>query len=260
VSTRVDWPLEQTEGSFVLAVLPAPDRGIAAPTLWRLTVRETGPDEPAAEEARLLADTIRASAAPPAGATRWPSMALSLRQAEGPVATRAALAFAAVGTAADATAEVAALAEDDLVRVLAVDVAEVLEGAAAETGANSMGWTLDRATILALARLHADSALPRVLSSMLSARYGEVGRDPPALAELARRSASAAEMDRRLEAEHLMLLDDASPALRVRAYDWLSSRGLAPARYDPFGPVRDRRAAVDRHLQEAEGRQAEDKP
>lgn len=253
-SWRVEWPMEQTEGSFVLAVPASAERGIGQPTLWRLTVREPGPGDQASEDARALLSSMQAGAAPHAPATPWPSLVRALRQPQEPEATRAALAFAAVGTAADLTAETAALAGDDLVRVLATGAADALEQSPADAGASLIGWSMDRATILTLARLHADGGLPRVMGSVLSARYGEVGRDPPALGEVARRCGSAAEMDRRLEAEHLILLDDASPALRVRAYDWLAARRSAPAGYDPLGPARERRAAVDQHLQGAEGK------
>jgi hypothetical protein len=81
-----------------------------------------------------------------------------------------------------------------------------------------------------------------------------VGRDPAGLPALADKSATRADMATRLEAEHLILLDDASPALRVRAYDWLSQRNAAPAGYDPLGQTQARRAAMDRHLQREETR------
>jgi hypothetical protein len=41
-------------------------------------------------------------------------------------------------------------------------------------------------------------------------------------------------------------LEDASPAARVRAYDWLNGKNLAPAGYDPLGSNKDRRAALDK--------------
>jgi hypothetical protein len=250
----VDWPVDQTDGAFIVGVPGVPERGVAGATLWRLSVRGAEPGSAEADEARALADALRAKAAPAAVAAPWPSMARALRGAEEPGARRAALAFAAVDTGADLTAEAAALAEDAVLAALAADAAEALERAPASASADLIGWSLDRAAILTLARLHGEGALARALGSVLSARYGEVGRDPGALADLARRCGSAAEMETRLEAEHLILLDDASPALRVRSFDWLASRGAAPAGYDPLGPVKERRAAVDQHLQSTEER------
>jgi hypothetical protein len=31
----------------------------------------------------------------------------------------------------------------------------------------------------------------------------------------------------------------------VRAFDWLNARGRAPSGYDPLGPVKERRKAID---------------
>ena len=39
----------------------------------------------------------------------------------------------------------------------------------------------------------------------------------------------------------------ASPALRVRAYDWLADRGQAPPDYDPLASPRARRAALEKY-------------
>jgi hypothetical protein len=84
---------------------------------------------------------------------------------------------------------------------------------------------------------------------MLSARFGEAGRDPGSLGELAAASPSRADFETRVLAENLLLLDDASPASRVRAFEWLSSRNGAPQGYNPLGNPAERRAAIDAHLQ-----------
>jgi hypothetical protein len=49
-------------------------------------------------------------------------------------------------------------------------------------------------------------------------------------------------------AENLSYLEDASPSARVRAYDWLRTRGRAPAGYDPLGTIKERRNALDAAL------------
>jgi len=53
-------------------------------------------------------------------------------------------------------------------------------------------------------------------------------------------------LDARVIAENLIYLEDASPASRVRAYDWLQSRGRAPAGFDPLGTPRERRDALEK--------------
>jgi hypothetical protein len=86
---------------------------------------------------------------------------------------------------------------------------------------------------------------------MLSARYGEVGRDAGGLAELAAASASRADFVARVRAENVILLDDASPASRVRAFEWTSRQDAKGALkgYDPLGPTPQRRQAIDNYLQ-----------
>jgi hypothetical protein len=55
-----------------------------------------------------------------------------------------------------------------------------------------------------------------------------------------------AEFENRIMAENIIFLEDNSPASRVRAYDWLKARGKAPAGFDPLGPARERRIALDK--------------
>jgi hypothetical protein len=60
-----------------------------------------------------------------------------------------------------------------------------------------------------------------------------------------RGATSRAELAVRLWNENRILLEDASPASRVRAFDWLALRGLAPAGFDPLAPLAERRAALE---------------
>ena len=50
-----------------------------------------------------------------------------------------------------------------------------------------------------------------------------------------------------------MYLEDSSPSARVRAYDWLAARGRAPQGYEPLGPARERRRALDAALESGGG-------
>jgi hypothetical protein len=49
----------------------------------------------------------------------------------------------------------------------------------------------------------------------------------------------------RLVALNEMYLSHNDPTARVRAFDWLRARGIAPAGYDPLGPSKERRKALD---------------
>jgi hypothetical protein len=62
---------------------------------------------------------------------------------------------------------------------------------------------------------------------------------------------SRASLDARLVSENLIYLEDSSPSARVRANDWLAARGRAPAGFDPLGPPRQRREALERALDAA---------
>ena len=68
------------------------------------------------------------------------------------------------------------------------------------------------------------------------------------MAEVLKGAGSAADLRTRLLAENFIQLEDSSPAARVRACDWLAARGIAPAGYDPLGPPKARREALERAL------------
>lgn len=83
---------------------------------------------------------------------------------------------------------------------------------------------------------------------MLTIHAGEVGRHPATMQDVLKSAADQDSMIVRVTSENLLFLEDSSPASRVRAFEWLSTRGLAPAGYDPLGPARQRRAALERAL------------
>ena len=90
--------------------------------------------------------------------------------------------------------------------------------------------------------------LPGELSAILTLHAGEAGRHAGALDEAIRTSATREQFNLRLIAENYIYLEDSSPASRVRAFDWLFAQGRSPAGYDPLGPAKDRRAALERAL------------
>ena len=75
-------------------------------------------------------------------------------------------------------------------------------------------------------------------------RGGVVANDPTALEALAKTPGGLAELQQRLLAENGLALEDGSAPARVRAFDWLQSRGAAPAGFDPLAPLPERRAAL----------------
>ena len=82
-------------------------------------------------------------------------------------------------------------------------------------------------------------------------KAGEVGRWPDLLTDAVAESDGVRELRERLVRENRIFLEDAVPATRVRAYDWLAARGLAPEGFDPLASAEERRAALAR-LEQAE--------
>jgi len=186
-----------------------------------------------------------AKASPASAEQASVSAALDALRTQG--ASRGAIIFLARQTGAKLS-EIALLPADE--KILRLVVAEVNNRVPqlASRDAASVGWLLDRCTIKVLASLNSDDAaalLPPVQGA-LGAYVGEAGRQLDLLQSIAGQSASSADLYQRVIAEHLISLDDNSPALRVRAYDWLNAQQLAPKDYDPLAAPRVRRASLQK--------------
>ncbi|MCB9920310.1 MAG: hypothetical protein H6832_18055 [Planctomycetes bacterium] len=108
-----------------------------------------------------------------------------------------------------------------------------------------IAWQVERrAWSWLVARAQAEG-FDDVLEAMLLRQSGEVGRYPSSVQSFANRAKNTADMTKRLEAENLLLLEDGNPGSRVRAYDWLALRDLAPEGFDPLATLEDRRAALE---------------
>ena len=97
------------------------------------------------------------------------------------------------------------------------------------------------------------------LQGILLRHAGEPARYPRLVDTLLGVSVDTADFDLRLVAENRAFLEDSRPAARVRAFDWLTARGLAPEGFDPLGSSKSRRAALEPAAVErpAEGQGAE---
>jgi hypothetical protein len=101
----------------------------------------------------------------------------------------------------------------------------------------AMRWLLER-------RADEDAPLPPELEAVLIRACGALAAAPDLLLEVLGRSADLADFQRQVHEENLAALEDARPAPRVRAFDWLEARGEAPEGYDPLGERDARRAAL----------------
>jgi hypothetical protein len=191
-------------------------------------------------------------------AGRWPQTATvgsaqtseyqsSLDALKDPIRRRAALVYLAGQTGAPICEDVALVAEDAALEKLA---SQITQNAKPETTSQRelLGWILDLSTFQLLAQLQADTKtkIAPELMAVLTRHTGEAGRHDSSMEQIVKNLSSKADLANRLVAENLIYLEDSSPAARVRAYDFLNSRGRAPAGYDPLGTPRDRRNALEK--------------
>ena len=88
---------------------------------------------------------------------------------------------------------------------------------------------IERTAALWLVQGAEAGTLPAELESVLLRQTGVAGRAPSLLQQFAEESGGVADWRARLEEENRLALEDHLPAARVRAFDWLASRGLAPS-------------------------------
>lgn len=125
-----------------------------------------------------------------------------------------------------------------------------------------IGWLIERT---GLARLitrmreleDAGEPVPPEWVGVLVRHAGELGRDPESLEALLRDATSLEDLAARIETENRYFLEDVSPAARIRAFDWLTLRGVDLGDYDPLGAAGVRRAAL-RRVEEAAAKRADD--
>jgi hypothetical protein len=178
-----------------------------------------------------------------------------------PADRRSALVFLASQTSAHICEDTALVADDATLEKLAITINWQACSASSTVPhtAAALSWLLDRAAFQLLVLNDAPvpgpsttpaapAPLPPELRAVLTIYAGEPARHGGSLDDIAHQSTSRQDLENRLTAENLVFLTDASPASRVRAYDWLKARGLAPAGFDPLGPAKERREALDKAL------------
>jgi len=167
---------------------------------------------------------------------------------------RPALVRLADRTRARLTRDLALIADDALVAELAERALEEWTGTGENDDATAMA--LERTALRVLApRL---DELPPAIQATLVVHIGAPARPAAPLEQIAAATRDLADLDRRLIEENRRALSDPDATDRVRAYDWLSDRELAPADFDPLGSLDERRRALRAERErrpDAEGRQ-----
>lgn len=181
----------------------------------------------------------------------WPGLLTALDAMAKPQTPRPPMVFLAGQTGVDIFEDIALVGDDVLRRKLADKIFKTLGAPVSIRSTDTLAWILEHASYEVLSEQSAVEILPGELASILTLHAGEAGRHPGSLDDALRTSTTRPQFDLRLIAENYIYLEDSSPASRVRAFDWLYARGRAPAGFDPLGPVKERRAALERALNPA---------
>ncbi len=211
--------------------------------------------------ARMMKEVNAASAGAAAKLAQAPAspedllMAATLNAfADAGEAPRGTLLYLTQQSGAKLTESVALVADDRLLALITGGIRSKIPRLPSRD-AKTVGWMIDSTTIKTLASVKEDDrgrSLPAVQGA-LGAYAGEAGRQLDLLAALADESVSSEDLQNRLIAEHIIALEDNSPAVRVRAYDWLKAGGrkAAPKGFDPLSPARARRDALNAYHENA---------
>jgi hypothetical protein len=181
----------------------------------------------------------------------WPGLSSALESLFWVDRQRAGLVFLAGQTQAVITEDVALAADETVLSKLADGVSKAMIASPAARDRASIGWVLERTTLGLLLQMQSSGKMPAEMSAILAMQAGEAGRHSSTLEEVMTGVTGRQDLENRLAAENYIFLEDTSPASRVRAYDWLRSRGLAPAGFDPLGTSKARRTALDKAQQSA---------
>lgn len=164
---------------------------------------------------------------------------------------RSAMAFLASQCRAPLCEDVALAGEDDVLAALAEKLLARIPVPVGAMTSDALGWVLDSTTFTFLGELLSAAKLPPELAAVLVSHTGEVGRSPGSVEEVSKALGQRSAFEARIAAENLIFLEDNAPSSRVRAFDWLAARKLAPPGYDPLAPPRQRRAALEKAMNAA---------
>jgi len=140
-----------------------------------------------------------------------------------------------------ARAEHCPLAED-----VALSGSEELVESTASVISASDAWSIERGTLSALVAKTNEDGTPPDVAAIVARRGGAAGTSAEAFFALASQATSLETLEALLVSENTDLLEDPSPAVRVRAFEWLAARQKAPAGYAPLASAEERRAALEK--------------
>lgn len=176
----------------------------------------------------------------------WPGYTAALAGLSDPSSRRASLAYLSSHTGAAICEDATLVADDAGLESFSRELNAQVAGTQPPRTTDALAWALDAAALRSAAKLQSEGKLPAELLAVLIRHAGQAAQNAAGVAEMLAGSKDRRDFESRLVAENLVYLEDSSPAARVRAFDWLRSRGQAPPGFDPLAPPRERRAALER--------------
>lgn len=231
-------------------------------------VEVRGPSNDAAAVARTLADCREALAGTRnrvqrvvSAETRRKEFESALGSLDANANRRSALVFLAQATGARLAGDLALAADDETLDAYVRSLPRAPDQIAQSVvDGSTLGFVLERGAFAFLATRGAETPLAPELSGALVRHAGEVGRSSGALEDLVANAKTIADLERQVVEQNLIALEDTTLAVRVRAFDWLAARELAPKGYDPFAGAKERRAALEAAVAETAAATAERSP
>lgn len=221
---------------------------LAARFDFSLPSSDPSTEEVRAQTAQLLelsrAETAALPTSLPVKNDAWSGYDLVMRSGEAGEKRRAAMNFVAGQTGATLAHDLILVVDSPTLEALHKSVLESMPGMNKQ--GVLLGWLMDYAAIRLCAERAAAGPLSPEMTSVLTMHLGEPARNPASLGDLINGVSSREELQTRVLVENMIYLEDSSPAARVRAFDFLSARGKAPAGYNPLGTPRERRDALGR--------------
>ncbi len=242
----------EIDGSTMSLLMPSwPSQYSSDPIALRVRLTTTPPPSlettELADLVELTRELIAASTQRPAAApdkpgeavitAPWPSLLHALESVAHPASRRGALVYLAASSGARLTEEVALTARPALLRAVGELVTKQRIARPEQ-----LGVALESATVEALAAL---SELPTDIYAVVVQWAGAAGDDLAVISEFMAGVLSLAELDALLANENAFELDSSSPAARLRAFQWLKIRDLAPKDFPIFDDNDTRRAALE---------------
>ena len=240
-----------TDGSAFVVAVPFNRPGQPWTVIAAIATVETSPLDAAATE-KLQADLMQASGEAQAGRSRSPlgnspTLGSALAALNDPWSVRPAMLLLTSLSDARIAGDMALVADNNQLAALVAETQRLVKSDAVPP-LPDLEWILDRCAVQLMCEAAVKNALSPELKSVLALHAGDVARRPDELAELLKQVGNSNALVDRLVAENLIALEDNSPAARMRAYDWLTTRNKAPAGFDPYADAKSRRAALDKAM------------